>query len=239
MKSVLLVVTVIMAAIVVLLGVILWRRSREPSQPRNGSQESGAKWDQLRSFTRGGSAILSIIVAVGFLWWIYHTDVSLAELSEWAQEHWPFVAVLTAILVGVIANFAKASARKTLLWVLAGAVLTLFLGASVISWFAEGGKGTISSQTSCPTFSPDETRSCVADTHWSSWIGTSVPTYRNQYQYCLSTGPYRMQYKLSADSPPMDWHPGESTNPMYLRFKTTDGTYTIKYRLAESCPNRL
>ncbi|MHB8709978.1 MAG: hypothetical protein ACYC6X_00260 [Minisyncoccota bacterium] len=93
---------------------------------------------------------------------------------------------------------------------------------------------------SCPAFSPDEIpRSCVVDTNWSNWVGISVPTYRDQYKYCLSTGPYKIQYKLSADSPPMDWHPGELINPMYMRFKTTDGTYRVKYELAESCPIEL
>ena len=81
------------------------------------------------------SVLLVIVGGGAVLWGMYH-PVRLADAVQW-QEYWfPLLALwgFAAALVALNAKALAAAAAKTLQWVLAGVVFTLFIGLPVVDW---------------------------------------------------------------------------------------------------------
>jgi len=89
-----------------------------------------------------------ILIAIGF-WWLSGTSgtpsVSETETTSWkapslatvvsaARDYWLWILILWGVAVVLVAVFCTGMVAKTLQWVLAGVVFTLFIGLPVVDW---------------------------------------------------------------------------------------------------------
>ncbi len=167
----------------------------------------------------GWSMTIGIIALCILLWWLYNTNVTLAQASDWARGHWAFV-VLAAIALGVIIAKTMKARATTLIWLLGAATLALLLAEPVGAWVSE-----ISlPQVTCQDPSSQKALTCLLNTKDSSWMKPAEGVADDGMRICYTPSSLiEFEYRLV-------------NGTSFYRFRAKEGHVLMTYRLHKIPP---
>ena len=168
------------------------------------------------------TALLAIVAAVIF-WGLYTLGLRLADVGNWSWDHWLWLLALWGVIAGLIALNAKAlgATAKTLQKVLMGVMFMLFVVVPAGFWVRDA----LLPQVICRDVSAHETRSCLLNTAWSTWIKAAEGPTVDGMQVCVS--------------PPGKFEREVMNGTSFFRFKADEGRLVKAYRLFpanQKCP---
>ncbi len=170
--------------------------------------------------------LLVIVAAVIFFWGLYTPGLRLADVGNWSWDNWLWLLALWGVIAGLIALNAKAleATAKTLQKVLMGVVLMLFVVVPAGFWVRDA----FLPQVICKDVSAHETRSCLLNTAWSTWIKAAEGPAVDGMLVCATAGGKSEREVMNGTS--------------FFRFKADEGRLVKAYRLFpanERCPATL
>ncbi len=182
--------------------------------PTNNPPTSVSIATRMTGFIKGSNLVVFLfgIAGVGFLWWLYQSDLTITVVAAWVWNHLLF----SLVLVGIVARLLSRSFRTVWASWMPPVVLACLLMAH---WVNSSSLQTVAI-SHCQDASRFETRECVLDSGVSSPIKFADGPSDNGMNLCISPG---IQFERTQN--------GETT---YWRLRGPKGV-TVRYRVARDC----
>ena len=238
--KILLTVVVVLVAFVLFLGAVLLFKSRKKTNgSSNGTHAASTAPGVTPGASAGGepgllkkygkyfwSALFALAGVAVFIWGLYTPGLRLPQVGDWSWNHWLWLLAFWGIVAALIALNAETlgTATKRLQEVLVAAMFLLFIGIPAGFWVRD----IFLPQVICPDVSAHETRSCVLNTAWSSWVKIGDGPVSNGMQMCST--PVSPSERIDVNG------------TTFWRFKADEGRLVKAYRLFppnEACPATL
>ncbi|MHB1770045.1 MAG: hypothetical protein ACYCPH_03130 [Minisyncoccota bacterium] len=170
---------------------------------------------------------LAVVISVGIVvYWGLHAPMipRPSDVGSWSWHHWLPLLILWGIFAALVAMYAKKEWAGTLQKVLVGVMLVLFVVLPVLGWVIESSVPHIV----CPDVSAHETRDCVLNRAWSTWIKAAEGPADDGMQMCFTPGG--------------KFERRDTDGTTFFRFKADSGHLVKAYRLIpgnKQCPEVL
>ena len=187
------------------------------------TKKDGEKPDPLKLLKSNLVTALLVIAGAAIFWGLYTPGLRLSQVGDWSWDHWLWLLAFWGVIAGLIALNAKAleATAKTLQKVLAGVMFMLFVGIPAGFWVRDA----FLPQVICKDVSAHETRSCLLNTSWSTWIKFAEGPENNGMQLCFTPGGRFERTDVNGTT--------------FWRFKADEGRLVKAYRLFpgnQKCP---
>lgn len=175
---------------------------------------------------RYGAWLLALAGAAIFYWDLYTPGLRFSEVGSWSWKHWLWLLAFGGIIFALIKVCEKqlGTLAGTLQTTLVVALFLMFLGIPAGLWVRDGFLPTII----CPDVSAYQTRSCLLNTAWSSWIKIADGPAANGMQVCATPGGESERIQRNGTT--------------FWRFRADEGRLKKTYRLfppTQECPATL
>jgi len=215
-------------AVIVLLGVVLILAAInifKSAGTKSQQDETKNKW-RKKAEENFWTILLALAGVAIFFWKIYTPGLEPAKIGGWSWSNWLWILAFCSIVIALARINAQAlgAAATALQVAVVIAIFVLFIGFPAV--FAV--KDWSLPQVTCPDVSAYQTRSCVLNTKWSSWIGAAEGAAANGMQICFTPG--------------IEFERQDVNGTVSFRFKTKEGRSVVAYRLCPGgwkCPETL
>jgi len=170
-----------------------------------------------------GKWLLALAGAAVFYWGLYTPGLRFSEVGSWSWDNWLWLLAFGGTVFALIKLCEKSlgpmagTLQSTLIVVL----FLMFLGIPAGLWIRDAFLPTII----CPDVSAHQTRGCLLNTAWSSWIKIADGPAANGMQVCASPGG--------------EFERTERKGTTFWRFRADEGRLKKAYRLfppTQECP---